>query len=121
MKRKWIRKFFSGLSLTTALFVFQACYGTEQDFANDLLIEGKVVSKSTGEPIIGIQILTSETMQSVKTGEDGIFAFYTSKRSTVSLQVRDVDSTENGQFFSKDTVLKDVSGDIYIDILLDEQ
>ena len=26
--RKWIRRILKGASLTTALFVFQACYGT---------------------------------------------------------------------------------------------
>lgn len=121
MKRKWTRKLFSGLSLTTALFVFQACYGSPQDFENDLLVEGKVVSKSTGDAIKNIQILTSETMQSVRSGEDGYFAFYTPKRSTISLQIRDIDSTENRQFASKDTVLNDVAQNIYVDILLDEQ
>ena len=40
MKRDWKRKIIGGLFLTSVAFVFQACYGTPQDFGNDLLIEG---------------------------------------------------------------------------------
>ncbi len=40
MKRDWKRKIIGGLCLTSVAFVFQACYGTPQDFGNDLLIEG---------------------------------------------------------------------------------
>ena len=35
--RKWIRRILKGVSLTTALFVFQACYGTPVPDPNDQL------------------------------------------------------------------------------------
>ena len=35
--RKWIRRILKGASLTTALFVFQACYGTPVPDPNDQL------------------------------------------------------------------------------------
>ena len=53
MKRDWKRKIIGGLCLTSVAFVFQACYGTPQDFGNDLLIEGQVTSKISGLPIKG--------------------------------------------------------------------
>lgn len=31
MKKGWIRKLICGLSFGSALFIFQACYGTPQD------------------------------------------------------------------------------------------
>jgi hypothetical protein len=55
MKRDWKRKIIGGLCLTSIAFVFQACYGTPQDFGEDLLIEGQVKSKTTGLPIKGIK------------------------------------------------------------------
>ena len=51
MKRDLKRKLIGGLCLTSIAFVFQACYGTPQDFGSDLLIEGEVKAKSTGLPI----------------------------------------------------------------------
>lgn len=35
--RKWIHRALKGASLTTALFVFQACYGTPPVLDNDAL------------------------------------------------------------------------------------
>ena len=55
MKRNWVRRIIGGISFTSALFVFQACYGTPQDFGFDLFIEGQVKSASTGLPVKGIK------------------------------------------------------------------
>ena len=46
-RKSWIRQLITGVSFTSALFVFQACYGTPQDFGVDILVEGKVKSKSS--------------------------------------------------------------------------
>ena len=73
MKRNWIRKLIGGLSFTTALFVFQACYGTPQDFGADVFIEGLVKSKKTGEPIKGIKVSVADNPQYQYTDEDGEF------------------------------------------------
>ena len=44
---KWLRNILKGATLSTALFIFQACYGTP-------------VSRTTGQPLEGISILASE-------------------------------------------------------------
>ena len=48
MKSNWIRKIIGGMSLTTAMFIFQACYGTPQDMGLDMLVEGQVKSLTSG-------------------------------------------------------------------------
>ena len=37
--KKWIRTLLKGFSLTAALFVFQACYGTPQVEPEDLSVQ----------------------------------------------------------------------------------
>ena len=64
MHKKWVRRIVGGLSFTSALFVFQACYGTPQDFGLDILLEGQVKSKSTGLPIQGIKVSVEINIQS---------------------------------------------------------
>ena len=57
---KWLHNLLKGVSLTGALFVFQACYGTPQD--SPFYEEGKasmsfsLVSRSTGAPLEGIRV-----------------------------------------------------------------
>ena len=65
MKKHWIRNLVGGLSFTTALFVFQACYGTPQDFGLDVFVEGKVVSGTTGKPIQGIKVSAASLQHTV--------------------------------------------------------
>lgn len=59
---KWFRNFLKGCSLTGALFVFQACYGTPDapfyDEGGLAPMTFSVVSKG-GEPLEGIRILAS--------------------------------------------------------------
>ena len=57
---KWLHNLLKGASLTTALFVFQACYGMPQNY---MLEEGgeapmtfTVFSRSTGKPLEGVRI-----------------------------------------------------------------
>ncbi|MBO4466984.1 MAG: hypothetical protein J5745_02615 [Bacteroidales bacterium] len=78
---KWLHNLLKGFSLTGALFVFQACYGTMDA---PLYEEGgiapmsfSVVSHQTGEPLQGIKIYTkpwdrySQLEEVGVTGEDG--------------------------------------------------
>ena len=59
MPMKWLHNLLKGASLTGALFVFQACYGTPQ---LPLMEDGvapmtfSLVSRTTGEPLAGIQV-----------------------------------------------------------------
>jgi len=121
MKRNWIRKIVGGLSLTSAMFVFQACYGTPQDLGLDLLIEGQVKSKTSGLPIKGIKVLVADNMQYEITDEEGRFSFYTETLEELTLQFQDVDSIQNGLYLNKDTVLTQLSERVYLDVVLVEK
>ena len=55
LNMKRIRNIFKCVSLTAAMFVFQACYGTMEDYYENH-ITFHVVDNITGEPLQGIQI-----------------------------------------------------------------
>lgn len=121
MKRNWIRKIVGGLSLTSAMFVFQACYGTPQDFGLDLLIEGQVKAKTSGLPIKGIKVSVADNMQYEITDEEGKFSFYTEMLEGLTLQFQDIDSMQNGLYYDKDTVLTELGEKVSLDITLEEK
>lgn len=54
---KGLRTILKGLSLTTALFVFQACYGTPYGY-NEYGVSFKVISAETDKPLEGVDIQT---------------------------------------------------------------
>ncbi|MBT3386126.1 MAG: hypothetical protein HN778_14795 [Prolixibacteraceae bacterium] len=120
MKKNWLRKIMGGLSFTSAMFIFQACYGTPQDYGFDLLIEGQVKSKTSGLPINGIKVSIAESIQYSLTDDDGQFSFYTELIDTVKIMFEDIDSIQNGRYQNKDTVLTGISDKIFLDINLDE-
>jgi hypothetical protein len=120
MKNNWIRKILGGLSVTSVLFVFQACYGTPQDFGLDLLVEGQVKSSSTGLPLQNIKVSVSNNMQYAYTNQNGEFSFYTEVADKLSLTFADTDSIQNGLYATKDTVLSNISEKVNIDVLLEE-
>ncbi len=121
MKNKLVKRLFGGLSLTTAMFVFQACYGPPQDFGADLLVEGVVKSKSTGQPIKGIKVSNVILPQYLYTEADGSFSFYTESSEGCKLRFEDVDLSQNGTFANKDTVLINPGRQIFLNILLEEK
>lgn len=121
MKRNWIRKIIGGMSLTTAMFVFQACYGTPQDMGLDMLVEGQVKSLTSGLPVKGIKVSVVDFMQYDITDETGKFSFYTEMIEGIRLQFQDIDSNENGLFADKDTVLAAISEKVYLDIMLENK
>ena len=58
MKFRWFRNFLKGCSLTTALFIFQACYGTGPGYQRDLAeqeIEFQVTD-GEGNPISNAKV-----------------------------------------------------------------
>lgn len=118
LKRNWARKIIGGLSFTSAMFIFQACYGTPQDFEPDLLIEGKVKAQATGLPIKNIRVSEPGNVQYILTDEAGHFSFYTLIKDSITLQFEDIDNTQNGSFAAKDTVLTDFSKEVFLDIAL---
>ncbi|MBP1664391.1 MAG: putative lipoprotein [Bacteroidetes bacterium] len=105
MKRDWKRKIIGGLCLSSIAFVFQACYGTPQDFGNDLLIEGQVKSKTSGLPIQGIKVSVADKVQYTNTDENGKFSFYIERFQNAKINFTDIDSDHNGSFSNKDTLV----------------
>ena len=65
-----------GLSFTTALFVFQACYGMPQDWQDDVFIQGKVISSTTSLPVKGIKVESELYEHYGITDSQGEFGFY---------------------------------------------
>lgn len=119
MKRNWITKLIGGLSFTTAMFVFQACYGTPQDFGLDVLIEGQVKSKLSDEPVKGIKVSVDGNMQYEFTDDSGKFSFYTEAGNNLKIKFEDVDTNQNGTFANKDTIPVIADNKVYLNILLD--
>ena len=123
MKKDWKRKIYGGLWLTSIAFVFQACYGTPQDFGNDLLLTGQVNSKKTGLPVKGIKVSVVDGIQYIKTDDAGKFSLYIGKTESIRLKFEDVDADANGTFQTRDTLVttnKDVE-EINLIIQLEEK
>lgn len=120
MKRNWIRKILGGLGFTTVLFTFQACYGTPQDFELDLYVEGQVKSEKTGLPLKGIIVSVDHGTFYDETDEEGRFGFYTLKNDSLLVNVINADSTLNGSYLNKDSLVSVKSEKVYLDIKLAE-
>lgn len=117
LKQNWLRKLIGGLSLTSALFVFQACYGTPQDFGLDVFVEGQVKTP-TGAPIKGIKVSLADRIQYEYTNDEGKFSFYTETADNYKFKFEDIDLAQNGTFLTKDTTLTTIKKNIYLDIVL---
>jgi len=121
MKHLWIRKLLAGISLTSVLFIFQACYGTPHDAEIDINIKGTVKSETSGLPIEGIKITAHNTNQTTLTDTNGRFSFYTELSNTYRLIFEDIDSTANGAFLTKDTVIINSNNDIDFQVFLQDK
>lgn len=121
MKRNWRRGIIGGLSFTSALFVFQACYGMPQDYYPELSFSGQVKSKKTGEPIQGIKVTLKEINWADYTNENGEFFLLTQVVHEATLRFEDVDSSAYGSYASKDTLLVDPAEDNVLEIELEEK
>jgi putative lipoprotein (rSAM/lipoprotein system) len=98
--RKILRKFYTGLGLTSVALVFQACYGTPQTMGLDTLIQGVVKSEKTKEPIRGIKVSVKDMYQYELTDSSGKFQIYVPQEENCTLQLEDIDGTENGSYSS---------------------
>ena len=121
MKRNWRKGIIGGLSFTSALFIFQACYGIPQDFYPEIRYSGQVKSKSTGQPLSGIKVTLKDMHNSEYTNEEGEFLLFSEIINQATLQFEDVDSTENGSYTSRDTLLVEPSTEVYLEIELEEK
>lgn len=120
MKKDWKGFLLKGICLTSVAFVFQACYGTPQDFGLDIYVAGQVKSKSSGLPIKGIKVSVENSPQYTCTDDSGNFSFYMEKRGNTKIKFEDVDSVENGLYLQKDTMLTNTDDRIYLQIELEE-
>ena len=113
-------RFFSNLlrftGLTTVLFVFQACYGTPQDFGNDVLIEGTVLSADNQTPLqdIEVKLINDSLTSTYKTDLQGKFSIYTNVNTEYKLILTDVDGVSNGSFLPYDTTITDSGLNSYV-------
>lgn len=113
---KWLHNLLRGISLTGALFVFQACYGTPQDPFDErgtADLTFSVISAETGVPLPGIHILVRQSermkdwLEYGMTGEDGRAMLHIPyERNAKGPFVRFQD--QNGQLATKDTVFYDL-------------
>jgi len=120
MKRKQLRILLGSLSFTTALFVFQACYGMPQDMQDDIFIQGKIVSSTTNLPLNGIKVATVLSAQYGISDSQGEFAFYTSWADSLKLSIMDTDHRSDGSYLSRDTVLINPGQEVFLNIKLEE-
>ncbi|MEN8228264.1 MAG: radical SAM-associated putative lipoprotein [Bacteroidota bacterium] len=121
MKPGWLRNIVRGLSFTSALFIFQCCYGTPQDLHSDIMVQGIVKSQTSGNPIEGIKVSVANNSQYEHTDKDGFFAFYTEPSNTLTLKFEDVDDVQNGSYSYKDTVLSETWEHVYLEIEMEEK
>lgn len=119
MAYKWLRRIIGGLSFTSALFIFQACYGTPHDDMFDVLIEGQVTSSSTGMPIKDIKVYFAKETRYQLTDGDGRFSLYTVRDDSANVRFESFDSVRNDYYVLKDTVFELTSSHIILDVKLD--
>lgn len=103
------------------IFIFQACYGTPQDLQYDVLVEGQVKSKTSGQPIKDIKVSPANSTQYQRTDDAGKFSFYTQSEGRLELLFEDTDADLNGAFQDKDTILTNTYEKVWIDIKLEDQ
>lgn len=112
---KWIHHLLKGISLSGALFAFQACYGTPRPALYEELGEAPMsfilLSHSTGEPLKGIHIVggfsTWEYRELGVSGTDGkcrVSIPYIQSQGSSRLSFEDPD----GKYIVKDTTLTDL-------------
>lgn len=125
--KKWFRHLLKGTTLTTALFIFQACYGTP-GVLPDVNVEFKVVSAEDGSPVEGVEILTRVYDPDPVEGAERAWSLcgYTAEDGTLQSLVRVVDGSspefrfqDSGALFSpKDSLMQnyDFGGTIVVEL-----
>lgn len=121
MAYKWLRRIIGGLSFTSALFIFQACYGTPHDDFEDVYIKGQVTSTVTGKPLKGIRVYVTEDSQYEFTSEDGRYSLHAFRTSAASIRFESLDTVTNNYLILKDTVLSLSSSQVTLDVKLDSK
>ena len=81
---KFIRNLLKGISLTAAMFVFQACYGSEEWYS-DTNMNFHVVSAEDGSPMSHVKIRSQ--LQVGDTAQDWYLLGYTNDEGNASVWV----------------------------------
>ena len=114
--RRLLRMIYRGLGVTAVSFLLPACpppeytamYGMPPSpyEREDILLQGQVKSKKTGEliPRIGIWIKDITTSWVDLTSSDGSFYIYVPKQDNYTIVFTDIDGSENGGPFKQYTV-----------------
>jgi len=110
-----LRKIYGGLMAAVLSLLFPGCnwqpgtseYGMPPYYEENVLIQGRVKSKKTGEPIPGISIwvkgVTNWYFQKL-TGADGSFGIYVREQNSYTVVFTDNDGDENGGLFKQHTI-----------------
>ena len=119
--RRVLRKIYSVLGAAAASLSFPACdwllpapeYGMPvmygplpPEYREELIIQGQVQSKKTGEPIPGISIWIKDitSYYAYLTYADGSFYIYVPKQDGYTVVFTDIDAGEKGGLFKQQTV-----------------
>ena len=121
IKSKIVRQLLKGFSLSAMLFVFQACYGTQQDIDRDVKVEGIVKSDISGKPIQDIRVSLLGSSQHIFTDEEGKFVMYVPSYPEFTVQFADIDSIDNGHFNDFDTLIKSNDNEVFLNIVLESK
>ncbi|MCR4680536.1 MAG: carboxypeptidase-like regulatory domain-containing protein [Bacteroidales bacterium] len=111
-KQQLIRFLFGSFTATALMFTFQACYGMPQRDIQ-VNIQGTVTNAETGEPVEGLSIKLGEYENCIfetTTDADGHFRDPNGERIIQDLtgylmSIRDIDSTEHGEYLPWDTIV----------------
>jgi len=123
MNRSLRRGLLGGLSFGTALFVFQACYGTPQDmeFDDQIPVYGTIHSSSQGEALDSIRVWDRETLQYGITNHRGEFEFWIPRRDSVWLRIEALEERSGPSFEPRDTLVTEPEGyGIELNLALEE-
>ena len=105
VRRRLIRSFLGLFSISTMLFVFQACYGTPQDFGQDVHITGKISSKTDQTGLYGMHISFQNLPQYTTSQEDGSFSHYCPVQDSYQVVLSDKNGDTGGVFLDIDTLV----------------
>ena len=119
--RRVLRRIYSGLGAAAVSFSFPACdwlwpapeygmppapeYGMPPYYEENLLFQGQVKSKETGEPIQGISIWIKDIRSyPYLTAIDGSFYIFVPKQDGYTVVFTDIDGGEKGGLFKQYTL-----------------
>lgn len=104
VRRKFLKRVFSFFGITSALFIFQACYGAPQDLDAPNEISGTVFNDGTNQRVAGIRVINTTEQDTCITDSSGSFSISCVDPNSV-LRFEDADGTQNGLFDPLDSNL----------------